>query len=120
MNGYSEYSDFELLTFRCGKVHKKALAKRQAICIWLNDIEWLWVCFNKGIGLVTNVGNCNAKLMIFGNKLLKNSSVSSSVKHYINKMVIFTNKIIKVYKRNICTLYFYCTIKFRHLFKILK
>lgn len=87
MYGYSEYSDFELLTFRCGNVHKKALAKRQAICIWLNDIEWLWVCFNKGIGLVTNVGNCNAKLIIFGNKLLKNSSVSSSFKHYINKNI---------------------------------
>lgn len=68
------------------------MANRQAICIWLNDIEWLWFCFNNGIGLVTNVGNWSANLIIFGNKWLKNASVSSSFKHCEQQnFSIFTN-----------------------------
>lgn len=82
ISGYEEYSDCQLLLFRRGKVQRKALANRQAIWTWLNDTEWLWFCFSRGIGLVINVGNCNANLIIFGSKLLKNDSVSSSLKHY--------------------------------------
>lgn len=77
------YSEFSPLLFLCGKVHRKALANKHAVCFLFIDMEWLVVCFNNGIGFVINSGNCRANLIILGKRCSKNPSVSSSDKIYV-------------------------------------
>lgn len=78
MLGYDEYSAFREDSLRRGNVHKNALAKRHAICCWLNDTDLFWLRFNNGIELGRISGNCNANPIISGSILLKNVLASWS------------------------------------------
>lgn len=69
-----------------GNVHKKALARRHAICNCEKLIDLLWFFFSNGIPLGNSSGRLRAKAIIFGNKCVKNwsdSSLSSSLKTHL-------------------------------------
>lgn len=72
------------MVFRFGKVHKKAFAKRQATCCWLIETVRFSFFLSRGIAVDINSGHCRASFIIFGNKLLKKCSDSSSSNSFSN------------------------------------
>lgn len=78
MLGYVKYSECRDFSLRRGNVQRNALAKRHAICSWLNDIDLFWPRFNSGIEHFISCGNCNANPIMPGNVLRKKDSASSS------------------------------------------